>query len=102
MQAGQGTGFASQAGAQFPQGGFARGGVAGKVASIEGYTITLTTPEGPVRVLITDRMVLRRVTALTLDELQPGSRRWWSATGTLRGNPVARSVQVGVTFRPGP
>jgi hypothetical protein len=105
-QLGQGAGLPAPGGGQFPQGGqrpggFARGGVAGEVAGVQGDTIELTTPDGPVKVLITEQTVLRKVTTLSLDELQPGEQVVVIGDRDAQGNLVARSVQVGVAFRPG-
>jgi len=102
---GQGTGFFGAGGGQ-PQGtpgpgGPARG-VTGEVTSIQGNVITLTTSNGPVQVLVNEQTVLRKVTDLSLDELQPGEQVVVIGDRDSQGKLVARSVQVGVGFRPGP
>lgn len=105
-QFGQGTGFFGPGGGQFPQrgqgqGGFARGGVAGEVAGVQGDTIVLTSSEGSVQVLVNEETILRKVTTLSLDELQAGEQVVVIGDRDPQGNLVARSVQVGVAFRPG-
>ncbi len=105
-QFGQGAGFPVPGGGQFPQGGqgqggFARGGVAGEVTGVEGNTITLTTADGAVTVLVNEQTVLRKLTTLTLNELQAGEQVVVVGDRDPQGNLVARSVQVGVAFRQG-
>jgi len=105
-QFGQGAGFPVPGGGQFPQGGqgrggFARGGVAGEVAGVEGNTITLTTADGPVTVLVNDQTILRKVTTLSLEELPAGEQVVVIGDRDGQGNLVARSVQAGVAFRSG-
>lgn len=105
-QVGQGTGFFGTGGGQFPlgtpgPGGLGRG-VTGEVTSVQGNTITLTTSDGPIQVSITEQTILRKVTDFSLDELQPGEQVVVIGDRDSQGNLVARSVQVGVGFRPGP
>jgi hypothetical protein len=51
-------------------------------------------------VLITEQTVLRKLTTLSLEELQPGEQVVVIGDWDAQGNLVARAVQVGVTFRP--
>lgn len=80
-------------------GGAARARDAGEVTGIEGDTLTLTTAEGEIQVLVNGDTVLRKVTTLTLDELQPGEQIVVFGDRDPQGNLVARSIQVGVDFR---
>ena len=81
------------------QGSAARARGAGEVTSIEGDTLTLTTAEGPIQILVNGDTVLRQVITLTLDELQPGEQVIVIGDRDPQGNLVARSIQVGVDFR---
>lgn len=81
------------------QGNPARARGTGEVTGIEGDTLTLTTAEGEIQVLVNGDTVLRKVTTLTLDEVQPGEQIVVFGDRDPQGNLVARSIQVGVDFR---
>lgn len=81
------------------QGSAARARGAGEVTGVQDNSISLTTSEGPLQVLVNDDTVLRKVTTLTLDELQPGEQVVVIGDRDPQGNLVARSIQVGVDFQ---
>lgn len=81
------------------QGNPARVRGAGEVTGVEGDTLKLSTPEGPIRVLVNQGTVLRKVTSVTLAELQAGDPVVVIGDRDPQGNLVARSIQVGVDFQ---
>jgi len=91
----QGGQTASQGQGQ-QQSGVGRSGVTGQVTSIEGNTITLTTADGQVKVLVNEQTALRKTTTLTLKDLQTNETVVVMGDRDAQGNLVARSIQLGV------
>ena len=91
-----GTGGQTAQGQGQAQGGAVRGGVTGQVTGVEGNTITLTTADGAVKVLVNEQTTLRKTTTLTLQDLQSNDTAMVVGDRDAQGNLVARSIQFGV------
>ena len=83
------------------QGGFAGGGVAGQVKSIEGNVLTISTPQDVTTVNLSDSTRIEKPAEGTLADLQPGVRVVVNGERDAQGNMTASSITIlNVNFGP--
>jgi hypothetical protein len=76
-------------------GGGGRGGTFGQIKSIDGNTITLSSPQREVKVDITNTTIVRKVVDGTRADLTVGETITVRGTTDTSGNVTADNIQVG-------
>ncbi len=84
-------------------GGGRGGGAVGQIKSIDGDTITLSTPQSEVKVTLTDTTLIQKLVAGSRSDLQVGDRVVVRGDRDASGNVTANDIQVtGLTQTPSP
>lgn len=87
--------FQGQGGTGTSRAGFAgRTGLTGDIESIEGNTVTVNTPQGPLRASIGEDTVIQRYTESTLDDLAVGMNV--TVTGALSEDGTVEAISITV------
>jgi hypothetical protein len=89
-----GTGGGFFGGGSGANGGGRRGGAAGQIKSIDGDTITLSTPQSEVKVTLTDTTPIEKVVTGGRADLQVGQRIVVRGNPDSSGNITADNVQI--------